>query len=376
MKISGKKEITVRHKNIIIFLLAILVFILFLSPVTIQAALSKPQLLQPPNNATGINPKNVNFAWQFSGNETVEYIFELDTTNSFSSETKIRDYVTDNKYTLNDNLGTNTKYYWRVAAYSDSETSEWSDIFSFTTSDSSAGSPPSGTTPPGTTQTPGAGDNVSGTKPSGNIIESINSFIKEVGWPIFASIIFIFVIVVVLILALVARPKKKSPQYSSQPYGFYSGVQNLIRCSTCGFMNAQGKTFCSNCGSALVTPTQFTYATASQRSTQIQGLKCSACGAMNPPGSVFCGNCGAKLGVAEQTSATAQGSLKMFCPNCGTQSDQGKQFCSNCGTKLILKSDAERVIGTVQTYTCPICGYTLNRNQNPCPGCNTWLDWS
>lgn len=376
MLIRGYKGIMTKYKNIVVFLLGILVCGLFISPVTIQAALSRPQLLQPPNNATGISPKNINFTWQFSGDETVEYIFELDTISSFSSETKIRDYITENKYVLSDVLNTNTKYYWRVAAYSDTEISEWSDVFNFTTSSTSAGSPPSGTTPPATTKAPGATENVSGTKPGGNIIESINAFIKDVGWPIFASIIFIFIIVVVLLIALVTRPKKKIPQYSNQTYGVYSGAQNLSRCPTCGFINSQGKTFCSNCGSALVTPTQFTYANTAQTTTQLQGLKCASCGSVNPSGSMFCGNCGARLGVAEQVSASAQSNLRMYCPSCGTPSDSGKQFCSNCGAKLILKSDTERIVGTVQTFTCPICGYTLNRNQNPCPGCNTWLDWS
>ena len=49
-----------------------------------------------------------------------------------------------------------------------------------------------------------------------------------------------------------------------------------MQCSNCGHSNAEGASFCSNCGTALT-------------------LACSRCATPYEPGDAFCSNCGGKL---------------------------------------------------------------------------------
>jgi len=53
----------------------------------------------------------------------------------------------------------------------------------------------------------------------------------------------------------------------------------LMRCSSCGSENREGRKFCAGCGAVLT-------------------LTCAACGANNQPGERFCGDCGKPLGAA------------------------------------------------------------------------------
>jgi len=82
-------------------------------------------------------------------------------------------------------------------------------------------------------------------------------------------------------------------------------VGQTIKCSECGFENAAGAKFCSNCGAKLET----------------QPIICPNCKKENLPGSKFCVNCGASL-------------VKIKCPKCGFENQPGAKFCSNCGNKL------------------------------------------
>jgi hypothetical protein len=49
-----------------------------------------------------------------------------------------------------------------------------------------------------------------------------------------------------------------------------------MRCFSCNFENATGKTYCIGCGAKL-------------------SSRCSKCGSENPPEGSFCGDCGAVL---------------------------------------------------------------------------------
>jgi membrane protease subunit (stomatin/prohibitin family) len=82
-------------------------------------------------------------------------------------------------------------------------------------------------------------------------------------------------------------------------------VGQTIKCSECGFENAAGAKFCSNCGAKL----------------ESQPIICPNCKRDNPPGSKFCNYCGASL-------------EKIKCPKCGFENQPGAKFCSNCGNKL------------------------------------------
>src|ERR1700680_1229849 len=58
-----------------------------------------------------------------------------------------------------------------------------------------------------------------------------------------------------------------------------------MRCTKCGFENAVGKKFCSECGAGLF-------------------QRCSQCNADNAPAAKFCGECGTALaGTATSTAA-------------------------------------------------------------------------
>src|SRR5947208_17114099 len=65
-------------------------------------------------------------------------------------------------------------------------------------------------------------------------------------------------------------PQGLSPAEASCP---------LMRCSSCGSENREGRKFCAGCGAGLT-------------------LACAACGASNQPGGRFCGKCGRPLAAS------------------------------------------------------------------------------
>src|SRR5262249_23622667 len=67
----------------------------------------------------------------------------------------------------------------------------------------------------------------------------------------------------------------------------------LMRCSSCGSENREGRKFCAECGTELT-------------------LACKACGAKNRPGERFCGECGKP--VAEPAKASAQPDPRSYTP--------------------------------------------------------------
>lgn len=71
---------------------------------------------------------------------------------------------------------------------------------------------------------------------------------------------------------------------------------SLLKCGACGYQNAAGEKFCSECGASLIShPTQ-------PLSKRVVG--CQRCGAESPFGRKFCGQCGTMLleGIGESAA--------------------------------------------------------------------------
>ncbi len=91
----------------------------------------QPPILQsPPDNATDVEPP-VTLSWSnVSGAQS--YSLQLSTTSNFDNLILDLKNISTNNYTIT-TLNDNTKYFWRVAAFKDVQSSNWSTIFSFTT---------------------------------------------------------------------------------------------------------------------------------------------------------------------------------------------------------------------------------------------------
>lgn len=93
----------------------------------------KVRLDYPKNNA--VNYSFSSLDWN-SIEGTTGYIIEYDTSSSFTNPTYISDTATNNffhYFLTTPNYLYNTKYYWRVKVFHQSDTAEWSDVWSFTT---------------------------------------------------------------------------------------------------------------------------------------------------------------------------------------------------------------------------------------------------
>ncbi|MFC2120388.1 T9SS type A sorting domain-containing protein [Bacteroidota bacterium] len=97
-------------------------------------AIIKPELLEPENGTEEQSSKNLEFLWDSVAFSTF-YNFEMSTSSDFDSDL-VTVRVSENNTTI-ETLSLNTKYYWRVTAYSDSDQTETSDVFSFTTESAS-----------------------------------------------------------------------------------------------------------------------------------------------------------------------------------------------------------------------------------------------
>lgn len=91
-------------------------------------------LVSPPNNSTNQGLVET-LDWSFiSGNNG--YIYEIDTVPSFNSPAlQQSSFTTNTSQTTVSNLRFGTTYYWRVAAKTISDTSDWSIVFRFSTID-------------------------------------------------------------------------------------------------------------------------------------------------------------------------------------------------------------------------------------------------
>ncbi len=97
-----------------------------------QSSLPPPNLLSPVNNATNIQP-NVTLNWSNVA-LALSYRVQVSTNVNFSNFL-LNTITTSTSYQLQ-NLQLNTTYYWRVCSKNATDSSIWSSVFSFTTTDS------------------------------------------------------------------------------------------------------------------------------------------------------------------------------------------------------------------------------------------------
>jgi len=136
---------------------------------------------------------------------------------------------------------------------------------------------------------------------------------------IIVGIVLVFIGLFVLIARYMAG-RKSSAASANTPNGFVyvpvgTFMGNGARCSCCGAALPAGSSFCSKCGTSLV----------STESTVVK--KCASCGASLLDGSQFCSQCGTKA-VNEDPQKIIQ------CSDCGAELQAGMMFCSKCGTKV------------------------------------------
>ena len=87
--------------------------------------------LNGPDNEQVCSPNSINFGWESVENAT-NYMFSLSEEPDFRSIFLKIPSISDNKIDIS-NLTFNTKYYWRVAAYSQDAQSRWSSVKNFIT---------------------------------------------------------------------------------------------------------------------------------------------------------------------------------------------------------------------------------------------------
>ncbi len=95
-----------------------------------STSLPAPELIAPTNNAININKKDT-FLWS-SDPEIIKYWFQVARDTNFTDFVYVNSKLGDTDIVLNVLLN-NSKYFWRVKAYSQNDSSQWSKIFSFKT---------------------------------------------------------------------------------------------------------------------------------------------------------------------------------------------------------------------------------------------------
>jgi len=91
--------------------------------------LSEPTLLYPENEGIDIS-SSVQADWSLVNNAN-GYHLQVSQFNSFVNN-RINSFTSNNFYSLS-SLDANNEYYWRVRAYNEKDTSDWSPVFSFET---------------------------------------------------------------------------------------------------------------------------------------------------------------------------------------------------------------------------------------------------
>lgn len=96
---------------------------------TIQLTLTKPRNLQPINNSVDVSIPTT-FSWT---SDYTNSTFQLQISNDLSFNNIIIDTILTNNSFIISNLKNKNKYYWRVKVFYNNLSSDWSDIWSFTT---------------------------------------------------------------------------------------------------------------------------------------------------------------------------------------------------------------------------------------------------
>ncbi|MEZ4700745.1 MAG: hypothetical protein R2834_10480 [Rhodothermales bacterium] len=96
-----------------------------------SATLMPPALSAPQNGATGISLAAVALTWQSEASAST-YHAQVSTSSTFNSVAYEQSGLAGTSYTIN-GLVASTTYYWRVQSENGGASSEWSEVFSFTT---------------------------------------------------------------------------------------------------------------------------------------------------------------------------------------------------------------------------------------------------
>ena len=119
---------------------------IYIDDINFSGTYKSTPVLQSPRDGRVSIPDTVLLDWKaIQGVD--EYYYELDTTNQFNSsllQSGTLTYISDDPYGEDtqfeaENLLWGQKYYWRVRAYTSNIPSSWSDIWSFTVSNSGVG---------------------------------------------------------------------------------------------------------------------------------------------------------------------------------------------------------------------------------------------
>jgi hypothetical protein len=112
------------------------ILLVFLFSSSVFAAMTKPKLDKPADKSTNQASSVKLYVDKYSGAK--EMIFQLSTSPTMSDPiTRPQDYISSYySYCWFNNLELNTTYYWRAKVKGTSDSSDWSDTWSFTTNDS------------------------------------------------------------------------------------------------------------------------------------------------------------------------------------------------------------------------------------------------
>ncbi len=102
----------------------------FIAKYTESLPITSPLLTSPENNATN-RPLNPTLEWQPVEN-AVSYTLQVSLTNDFATTIVNESAIESTEFEVN-NLAYSTQYYWRLNATDGEQTSDWSEIWSFTT---------------------------------------------------------------------------------------------------------------------------------------------------------------------------------------------------------------------------------------------------
>jgi len=90
-----------------------------------------PNQVSPENDKQSIK-NGQKFTW-VNPNETSKTLLEFSASEDFEVQKIVSEEIANNEFTLNQNLGSFTKIYWRLKAETATNYSHWSEIFNFTT---------------------------------------------------------------------------------------------------------------------------------------------------------------------------------------------------------------------------------------------------
>lgn len=119
-------------------------------------------------------------------------------------------------------------------------------------------------------------------------------------------------------------------------------MEERVKCPGCGTECMVGTRFCSNCGTALKSPSSTSVPIQEivpEPQRQEKLVRCVHCGTMNNEHDRFCAHCSEEIRV-EKVIEVEQEKLQQvsasFCPECGARCLNETTFCNECGAKITI----------------------------------------